>query len=588
MPVALIALGFALLVLMNASGLYGGGAATSVGVSVSPVPGDLVASPQTQISFRGLPISRLGKIVVTGSRSGTHTGLLMADSDGRGGSFLPSKPFVPGEEVTVRTSLRVSDAHDGTWRFRVAEPAGPIPDAPLLPAARVPGDVLTFQSEPNLVPPAVEITDSSSTAASGDIFLTPQYGPVQSGPMIVGPEGDLVWFHPVASGDIAADFRVQSYLGKPVLTWWQGYTGAGVGVGEDVIDNSSYQQIGVVRAGNGLGADLHEFELTPEGTALITAYYPVYWNASSVGGSTRQVVLDSVVQEIDVKTGLVMFQWDSLNHVPLADSYEPVPKSAGAPFDYFHVNSVQQVSGGELLISGRNTWAAYAVSTNGGRTIWTLGGKHSTFRIGAGATFALQHDVRISPDGRTVTVFDDGAGPPVVQQQSRGLTLRLDFKRKTATLIGEDEHSPSLLADFEGDVQTLGNGDQFLGWGQQPYFSEFDSRGQMIFDGRFVGDNSSYRAYRYQWTGTPADPPSIAASTSDQVTSVFASWNGATNVAAWQVMAGNRSDDLSAVKTAATQGFETEIQIPAHSYVAVRPLDHRGHVLGTSAVIRPG
>ena len=53
-------------------------------------------------------------------------------------------------------------------------------------------------------------------------------------------------------------------------------------------------------------------------------------------------MLDSVVQEIDIKTGLVLYQWDSLDHVPLADSYEAMPATAGGPFDYFHINSVQQ------------------------------------------------------------------------------------------------------------------------------------------------------------------------------------------------------------------------------------------------------
>ena len=91
-----------------------------------------------------------------------------------------------------------------------------------------------------------------------------------------------MWFQPVPQGDMAADLQVQRYEGQRVLTWWQGYSGAGVGAGEDVIENSSYRQIAVVHAANGLSADLHEFRLTPQGTALITAYYPVYWNATDV------------------------------------------------------------------------------------------------------------------------------------------------------------------------------------------------------------------------------------------------------------------------------------------------------------------
>ena len=169
---------------------------------------------------------------------------------------------------------------------------------PLNPAPRVPGDQLTFQSRADLTPASVEVTKQSSGAAPGDIFITPQQGPIQNGAMILGEDGHLIWFHPVPQGDMAADLRVQHYLGGPVLTWWQGYSGAGVGAGEDVIYDSSYRQLAVVRAGNGLSADLHEFRLTPQGTALITAYYPVYWDASAVHGPKQQVVLDSVVQEV--------------------------------------------------------------------------------------------------------------------------------------------------------------------------------------------------------------------------------------------------------------------------------------------------
>ncbi|HTU87386.1 MAG TPA: arylsulfotransferase family protein [Solirubrobacteraceae bacterium] len=556
-------------------------------VTVFPIPGGRVASPQTQVVFRGISPGKIGRVVVTGSRSGRHTGRLEADSDGQGASFLPTKPFTPGEVVTVKTGLRVRGVRAGTFHFTVATPAGAVPSMPLAPAARVPGDELTFQSRPDLTPASVEITKQSGQTAPGDIFVTPQQGPTQNGAMILDPSGNLVWFHPVPTGDMAADLRVQSYQGKPVLTWWQGYSGAGIGDGEDVIDDSSYRQVAVVHAGNGLYADLHEFRLTSQGTALITAYYPVYWNASSLHGSKQQIVLDSVVQEIDIKTGLVLFQWDSLDHVPLSDSYETMPKSAGSPFDYFHVNSIQQAQNGDLIVSARNTWAAYEIDPRTGGIVWTLGGKHSTFKLGAGVQFAFQHDVVVhTKDHLTVTLFDDGGGPPRLHAQSRAIRVALDGKHKTATLVTQDLHAPALTASFEGNVQALAGGDEFVGWGQQPYFSEFDSSGQMVFDARFVGDNSSYRAYRYEWTGTPTAPPDVAAATSGAMTDVYASWNGATQVSDWRVLAGASSNSLRAVETAPKQGFETQIEIPSEPYVRVQALDHAGGVLGTSETVQ--
>jgi hypothetical protein len=470
----------------------------------------------------------------------------------------------------------------------VATPAGAIPSTPLPPAARTAGDVLQFQSRPDLEPPAVEVARITPADAPGDIFLGPQNGPLQNGPMIVDAHGNLVWFKPIPPNQQVADFRVQSLHGRPVLSWWQGREGAGIGFGEDVVYDSSYRQTHVVRAGNGLSADLHEFALTPRGTALITAYEPVYWNASAVRGSPREVVLDAVVQEIDLATGLVLFQWDSLDHVPVTQSEEPLP-APGQPFGYFHLNSIQQTARGELIISARNTWAAYDIDGRTGQVIWTLGGKRSSFKMGPGTSFAFQHDVRArSRDGTIVTAFDDGAGPPTVHNQSRAITLRLDRRRGTAELIRQDEHSPSLLANYEGNAQLLDDGDEFVGWGQQPYFTEFDPSGHVVFDGRFVDGNSSYRVFRLPWRGTPWIPPALAAAPAGAQMNVYASWNGATDVTAWRVLGGASSDRLRALGTAAKQGFETRIQVASAPYVCVQALSGDGRVLGSSKVLRTG
>ncbi|MCW2506459.1 MAG: ArsR family transcriptional regulator [Actinomycetia bacterium] len=594
---ALVWLGTVLAVIAVSGCGVGGGAAPSraqatrvspPAVSVFPIPGSRVATPQTQIAFRGVSPAGLGPVTVVGSRTGTHRGRVEGDSDGNGASFLPAQPFRPGERVTVSTGLQVQGGASGTFSFHVGTPAGAIPAQAAPQASRLPGDVLTFRSRPDLQPPSVELTRVSSATAPGDIFLTPQQGPLQSGPMILRPDGALVWFKPLPQGRVASDLRVQSYRGQPVLTWWEGHVGAGVGMGEDVIYDSAYRQLAVVRAANGLSADLHEFELIGQGAALITAYHPMYWNVPSKGGSQRTIVLDSVVQEIDIATGLVLFQWDSLDHVPVSDSHEPAP-APGQPFDYFHINSIQLERSGDLVVSARNTWAAYKLDRATGRVLWVLGGRRSSFKLSAGAAFAFQHDVRVRSEGDgTVTVFDDGAGPPTVHSVSRAMTLSLDPGRGTAAVVAEYRHSPSLLATYEGNVQLLPGGDRFLGWGQQPYFSEFDPGGQMIFDGRFVGGNSSYRAYRFPWTGAPATVPRVAATKGSATTTVDVSWNGATKVSSWRVLVGSSASDLRAVTAAPVSGFETQIDnVPADRYVAVRALDANGRVLGTSATVSP-
>ncbi len=251
--------------------LLPGPAAAAPAVSVFPIPGSKLATPSTQIAFRGLPAGQLGAIIVTGSRSGLHAGRVLADSDGDGGSFVSSAPFTPGENVTVNTGLNILGAAAGTFRFTIATPDGSLPLSTRVPAPRFRGDVWRFRSRPDLAPAALKVTLSSSRTAPGDIFLAPQRGPVQWGPMIVDSSGNLVWFDPLPGDQSAANLQVQSYRGRPVLTWWQGQVGGGLGSGVDVVDDSSYRTVAVVRGGNGLGADLHEFQITPRGTALITA-----------------------------------------------------------------------------------------------------------------------------------------------------------------------------------------------------------------------------------------------------------------------------------------------------------------------------
>jgi len=557
-------------------------------VDVFPVPGSRVAPPRTQIAFRGVPVDRLGRITVIGTRTGRHRGRVVADSDGRGGSFLPNRPFAPGETVTVRVAGALVARRSHVARFRVADPAPAFAPMPVRPASRVPGDVDSFRSRPDLRPPSVEIVHPAARSA-GDVFIANQNGPLQNGTMILDADGNLIWFHPVPDNEQASDFRVQRYHGRPVLTWWQGALGPGVGMGEDEIYDSSYQRVAVVRAAGGLAADLHEFQLTPNGTALITAFYPVRWDASAAHGDRQAIVLDSVVQEIDVATGLLLFQWDSLDHVPLTDSEQAPPSHAGQPYDYFHVNSVEDDDDGSLIISARNTWAAYKVSHRTGRVIWRLGGKRSSFRMGPGAQFAFQHDVRV--DGRDdglLTIFDDGAGPPTVHKRSRGLVLKLNTHTRTATVAREFTHSPDLLANFEGNFQSLPDGDIFLGWGQQPYFTEFAADGATVFDGRFTGGNSSYRAYRFPWTGTPRTRPAVAALKRGSNAIVFASWNGATEVAGWRALSGASADRLTAAQVVPKDGFETELSLPYARYVAVEALDASGRVLGRSAVVAVG
>jgi Arylsulfotransferase (ASST) len=395
-----------------------------------------------------------------------------------------------------------------------------------------------------------------------------------------------VWFKPLPTDTFATNLRVQEYLGKPALTWWQGDISVhGYGLGEDVIADQSYTDVAHVRAGKGLRADLHDFQLTPAGSALITAYDPIRCNLSSVGGPADGGVVDGLLQEIDVRTGLVMFQWSSLDHVALSESHSLARDSSTArPFDYFHINSIDVDRDGSLLISGRNTWAAYELDARSGQIVWRLGGKRSSFRMGPGTQTAWQHDPRQLADG-SISIFDNGASPPA-HGQSRGVVIALDTATDTATLRSQVVYPTGLLSDSQGDFQALTNGDWFVGWGQVPDFSEFSPSGALLLDAHFPAHTQSYRALRFAWTGVPSHPPMFALQpAAGDAGTVYASWNGATLVSGWRVLSGEASSGSRIVGQAASTGFETAIALPAGAvgrYMSVQALNAAGQVIGTA------
>jgi hypothetical protein len=441
-----------------------------------------------------------------------------------------------------------------------------------------------FQSAPGLHPPRVVLSGTDPDPDAGDLFVDAQKS-IQAGPMIVDPAGNLVWFKAMRSS-AAFNVEVQSYKGQSVLTYWQGQVvPPGVGNGVGVILNHSYQQTATVRAGHGYHADLHEFQITPQGTALISAYAKANADLSSAGGPRSGSVLDSIIQEINIATGHVVWEWHAYRHVPVNSSYIGL----GLPYDFFHVNSIQPLPGGKLLVSARHTCAVYEIDKRTGNVVWTLGGKHSSFTMGRGTRFCFQHDAHMQPD-HTVTVFDNAAGPaPATEHESRALRIRFNFKTKRATLVQAYTNTPSVLSPSEGSVQVLSDANTFVGWGGVPWFSEFATSGKQLFSMRFPAPLQSYRAYRFPWWGQPATPPQAAVSSSPSGSTVYASWNGATTVASWQVFAGPSPGLLVPVGQFPRTSFETAMPVTSSGpYFSVRALGSNGQVLGTSLTVPAG
>ena len=435
-------------------------------------------------------------------------------------------------------------------------------------------------------PPKLEVTHPAEAVAPGYVFVAQKGGKsgTKGGTVIADNQGRIRWFHQLVNPVEATDFRTQTYQGKPVLTWWEGsISKAGVGVGSYVVYDDTYTKIALVKAGDGLQGDLHEFQLTPRGTAFITVYHEVPADLNSVGGPKKGWVYDSVVQEIDISSGDVVFEWHSLDHVPLTESMqanrEPAKNATKKrPLDYFHVNSVSDAPNGNILISGRNTSAIYLLARDGD-IVWRLGGKRSDFGPPAAVKFAFQHNAELH-DGNRLSLFDNGAIPKV-EPYTRPIVLKLDLPHKQATVVKSFLHPLRFSSPFEGNLQLLGDGGAFVGWGGVRKVTEFTPGGKVRFELKLpFGD--TYRGFRLPWSGHAAGKPAIAV-VGDRV---YASWNGNTDVARWDVLAGADADHLSRIAGRPWSGLETMVQLETPpAAVAVRALDASGETLGTSDTV---
>ncbi len=457
-----------------------------------------------------------------------------------------------------------------------------------------------FVSRPDLTPPEITVRQYGLGADSKYLFLNcPYSGPGHGGTIILDPQGQLVWFGPNTKSEHRMDFDVQSYQGKPVLTWWQGLVTEGYGRGEGAIANSSYEIIKTVRTVGGVEADLHEFNITPQGTALLTAYRTIpNVDLSDVHGpSSGGYLLSGVAQEIDIETGELVFEWDSWKSgdVPLWETYETLGPGDGGygtaarPFNYFHINSIAAYDDEHLLISGRNTWTVYLVSKATGHVVWRMNGKKSSFDMDPAARFYWQHHVRPHA-GNLMTVFDNGASP-AEETHSRALVLQVDVAKKQVALHKQYIHPGEvLLAGAMGSAQLLSDG-MFVGWGTCPNFSQFDYTGRLLLDGTIAKGAASYRAFTQNWTGLPTDLPAVAVRhpSSGSGAIVYASWNGATGIASWAVYAGETAKSVKEVGTARSSGFETAITVSnSGPWFAAAALDRAGHTMARSEPVKIG
>jgi hypothetical protein len=492
------------------------------------------------------------------------------------------------------------------WLSSVAGPPAP-PSVNIEPLP--PPSFSRFVSRPDLTPVAVSITATSQLLTRGSqagyIFCAPK-NPVAANPgrepahgtfpsgatpglMILDTSGDLVWFNPLPGpGEVPFNFRVQTYKGMPTLTWFQGSVIDAHGAGHYVLADNTYQPVAQV-VSTGYPCDLHEFILTPEGTAVHSAYDDTSLQHNGVP------VFIGHAQEVDVATNDLVFDWASYPAVGLDLSYTQPTRRY---YDYFHINSIDVWPGPQrnLLVSARNTSAVYLVDRQTKQVAWQLAGKRSDFSMGPASRFWFQHDARALPDGSGISVFDD-ASPPCPERWASGKVLSLDTGSMSATLRHRYLHTDGELSTpSQGNCQLLADGSHFVGWGFRPYFSLYGPSSEntlgapLILDGRFPDGAASYRSFLFDWTGYPpaselalvVQPAGVAGRFD-----AWVSWNGATEVVSWRVNGGPSPTALSPLVTTPKIGFETVVDFVGDgaSYFDAEAIDATGQVIGRTVPV---
>lgn len=569
-----------------------------------PAPGSATSSPATSVTISGADPAVIGAVTVTGSRSGPHAGQLTSLSQGQGVTFTPEVAFAAGETVEVTSAVVVTGADDVSYSFTVATPApdpgfrigdeASPPDGPDGRSASPRAAAPRFATRPDLRPPGIDINVAASGAAPGLIFSTPfasEGAGTDHGVMVYDNAGQLVWFHPAsAPGTVLGDAFVTTYAGAPALVWFEGTApyGAGSYRGEWVVVDSSYREVARIRMGNGYRADLHDIRFTDHGSAYLMAYNPVICTGAApldacTPGAT---VLEGVVQEVDLGSGQVLWEWHSLDHIPLQDGYLEL----GAPrIDYFHINSLDLDGDGNVLMTARNTSAMYKVDRTNGGLIWAFGGKRTSFPNLVGSPSPASgpdfpHHVQ-ARGGGSYSYFDNGVrrdGP------SRGEIVTLDPGSGTATYTTTLERPNPVFSQVQGSMQGLPGGRNLVSWGNTSIVTEFDASGNVVFEAD-VTAACCYRQLRHEWTGAPASSPVARANAAPGGTSVAVGWNGDTRTARWRILAGQGAGSLSPVATVDRTGFETTATVPGRpTRVAVEALDGSGQVIGRSEPVAGG
>lgn len=300
-------------------------------------------------------------------------------------------------------------------------------------------------------------------------------------------------------------------------------------------------------------------------------------------GIPQGYVWDCVIQEIDLATGDLIFEWRAAEHYPISDTHRDMPLGDGgvtSAFDFFHINSIDKDYKGNFLISSRYFHSLTYLNGTTGDIIWILGGKKNMFKDlsgGRATNFAYQHDARWRHNRTAISLFDNAGDDAHPGNATRGLLVSLDEINMTVEVIREYLSPSDIHAISQGNLQMLDDGHVIMGYGNTGAFTEYDTNGTALCDVHFgpqdrfgAGEAQSYRTFKFDWHGWPTTDPDVRILTNgENWLSFYVSWNGATEVRRWLLQGADNleaeEDEWETLDYAEKISFETEFEIP-HLY----------------------
>jgi hypothetical protein len=429
----------------------------------------------------------------------------------------------------------------------------------------------------------VSVMTAANGTSDGLIFIA-NFGIFSSrdaGLLILDDSGEPVYLKVTTPGKLVSDFKVQVVNNTPYLVYHEGEAHFAWSDGVYHVMDDTYTVVDTWAMKNGYFADLHELQLLANGNGLMLAYVPVPMDLSPYGGPVDGTVIEIVIQELDSAKNVV-FEWHSLDHIPLTDSFVSLSDS---PVDYLHSNAIEVDTDGNLLVSNRNTSDIIKIDRSTGEIIWRLGGKKSQFTHTNDEGFSYQHDIRRLASGN-ISLFDNGNLKPT--PYSRAVEYAIDETNKTITRTWQYPLAQDLFAPFMGNAQRLGGGNTMISWGPLAQLKEVKPDGSTALEMSFEG--LTYRAFRFEWDAKPAELPVVAIVPTDALSvTLYMSWNGATQITEYEIYSGATVDSLVKIAATSRSGFETAATLtdlePDTCVFKVLPVHAQGDPMPFSRVV---